>query len=77
MEYQTVHSFKKNESEEIRIAVREYKDKVYLDARIWFKTKDSEELKPSKKGLMLNAAFVSELRKGFEKAEEVMLAAQA
>ena len=66
---EVIYSFPKNETEEVRFSLREYKERVYLDLRLWFQTKEGEYL-PTKKGLTLSPEFLPELRKGLEKAEK-------
>lgn len=74
MENQIVHSFKKKETEEVSLALREFKGKPYVDLRIYFKPRGSEEFKPSKKGIMLSTEFLPQLKAAFEKAEEALAA---
>ncbi len=71
MESQVVHSFKKSDTEEIRVSLREYKNKAYVDVRLFFQA--GEEFKPTKKGITLGVEHLFELRAGVEKAQEVAL----
>jgi len=66
---ETIYSFPKNETEEVRLSLREYKERVYLDQRIWFLAKEGE-YHPTKKGFTLALEFLPELRRGLEKAEK-------
>lgn len=70
MENQLVHSFPKNESEEIRLSLREYKNRHYLDMRLFFQPADGTEMVPSKKGLTIGVDFLPELKRGLTKCEE-------
>ena len=72
MESQVVSQFKKNESEEIRISTRVYKDKLYVDLRLFFLPKDGAEWIPSKKGITLPIEHLPALREGLEKAEQAV-----
>ena len=74
---QIVHSFRKNESEEVRICLREYKDRSYVDLRIFFEETETGEFKPTKKGLTLDVAFLTELKRGIEKAEQKVIVGEA
>lgn len=74
MENQTVHSIKRTENEEVRVSIRNFKEKVYLDLRIFFKGKQADEWIPSKKGLTLSTELVGSLREGLEKAEQALIA---
>jgi len=73
MENQIVHSMKRTENEEVRVSIRSFKDKVYLDLRIFFKSAQSGEWIPSKKGLTLSTELISSLREGLEKAEQALI----
>lgn len=64
-----VHTFQKNQEEELRFSVREYKSRLYLDIRLWFQTSGGGEYHPTKKGITLAMEHLSELKKGIEKAE--------
>ena len=67
---QVVHSFRKNESEEVRISLRRYKDRAYVDLRIFFEARDSSEYLPTRKGLTLEAGLLAELKRGIEKVRK-------
>jgi hypothetical protein len=73
---QTIHSFRKNESEEVRISLRGYKDRSYVDLRIFFEAGNSGEYLPTRKGLTLDVAFLAELKRGIEKAEQTAVSQQ-
>ena len=70
MENLLVHSFQKNESEEIRISLREYKNRHYLDLRLFFQPQDQREMVPSKKGITVSVEFLPELKRGLLKFEQ-------
>ena len=70
MENLLVHSFQKNESEEIRISLREYKNRHYLDLRLFFQPQDQREMVPSKKGITVSIEFLPELKRGLLKFEQ-------
>ena len=69
MEKQILHSFKRNETEEVQISIGSYKEKNYIDLRIFFKSGD--EWRPTKKGLTLTTELVPELLIGLERFNEV------
>lgn len=71
MEKQAVYSFKRNENEEVRVSIGEYKDKTYVDCRIFFETKTGD-WSPTKKGITIASDLVPELIKGLEKASEAV-----
>ncbi|MBI4431383.1 MAG: transcriptional coactivator p15/PC4 family protein [Candidatus Omnitrophica bacterium] len=70
METILVHSFQKNEDEEIRLTLREYKNRHYFDLRLYFQPENQREMAPSKKGLTLALEFLPELKRGLIKVEE-------
>ncbi|MGD1323947.1 transcriptional coactivator p15/PC4 family protein [Pandoraea pnomenusa] len=43
---------RKNDSERLRVHLKEYRGKTYVDVRVWFSA-DGGELRPSSKGIML------------------------
>ena len=65
-----IHSFSKNESEEIRLSLREYKARHYLDLRLFFLPTGENSMAPSKKGITIAVEFLPELKRGFLKLEE-------
>lgn len=66
MEDQIISAFQKNETEEVRLTLREYKGKSYLDLRVFFKSQGMEAFKPTRKGLTLPAELAPELEKAFQ-----------
>lgn len=69
MENRVVHSFKRNETEEVRIAVGAYKDKTYLDVRVYFRMEKDSEWAPTKKGITIPAELISNLAEGLRLAK--------
>lgn len=72
-EQQFLHSFPKNAEEEVRFSIREYKDRRYLDLRLWYLAKEGE-YHPTKKGLTLGVEFLPELRRALESVPEEVVA---
>ncbi|MDP2629281.1 MAG: transcriptional coactivator p15/PC4 family protein [Candidatus Harrisonbacteria bacterium] len=64
MEDQIVYTIKKSETEEVRLTLRNFKGKAYLDLRLYFRAEGTGEFAPTRKGL----TFVAELAPEFEKA---------
>lgn len=69
MENQVIHSFKKSETEEVRVSLREYKEKTYVDIRLFFYSERDKEFRPTRKGMTFGAEFLGELRRGLERVE--------
>ena len=63
-----IYSFPKNEEEEVRFTLRSYKDRQYLDLRLWFQPSSGGDLRPTKKGLTLGLEYLVELKKGIERS---------
>lgn len=76
MEDQLLHQFNYGHNDAFYIRLREYKDKRYIDFRIFFLPKGDSEMVPTKKGLMVNAEFVSELKKGILACEKELAEAR-
>ena len=58
----------KNELEEIRVQVREFRGSVYLVVRVYWRIEpDEQEWKPGKKGVTLKPDQVGELIAALEK----------
>ena len=62
---------RKNSLEVIRVSLSEFKGKIYSDIRIYYLA-DDDEWKPSRKGLMIPAKQVPELRAGLQKLESML-----
>lgn len=62
-----IYAFPKNQDEEVRIEVRKYKGKYYIDLRIWFKSEKGDVYRPTKKGVIFSFDQYAELRKGVER----------
>ena len=64
-----IHTFRKGPKEEVRLAVRDYKERRYLDVRLWYQPSQGGEYLPTKKGITLGIEFIPELRRGLERAD--------
>ncbi len=61
-----VYRFPRNENEDLGFSVREYKDRLYGDIRVYFKAGDGE-WHPTKKGVTFAIELLPELQKGVSK----------
>jgi hypothetical protein len=68
---QVVHSFSKNETEKIQIALKKYKGKYFVDFRIWFESGEKKILTPTTKGVFFSLNHLSDLSKGLEELYKV------
>ncbi len=64
----------RSETEIIRISRREYKGVHYVDLRVFFKDKQTEEFRPTKKGLTIKKDQIHEVAKAVCLAEEALVA---
>ena len=64
-----VGSIPKNQREEIRVTLSNFKGHDLVGARIWFKTKDGDP-RPSSKGITVNVRVLPELIGLLEEAEK-------
>ena len=69
MDNQVIYQFTRNQDETVYISLRNYKNKKYLDFRVYFQPKDSEDMHPTKKGLTLGVEYLAELKKGISICE--------
>ncbi len=60
----------KNTRERIEIRAAEYEGHPYIDVRTYWRTRDDEEWKPSKKGVTLRPELVGELIAALKKVED-------
>jgi hypothetical protein len=67
-EDRVVHTIQKNQEEEFRLSLHSYKDRQYLDLRVWFLPATGNEYRPSKKGITLSVEYLPELKKGVQRA---------
>ena len=64
-----VGSIPKNQREEIRVTLSNFKGHDLVGARVWFKTKDGDP-RPSQKGITVNVKVLPELIGLLEEAEK-------
>lgn len=67
---EVLYQFNRNQDETVYFSLCNYKDKKYLDLRVFFQPKDSEDMKPTRKGLTLGVEYLSELKKGISICEK-------
>jgi hypothetical protein len=72
-EPKVLKQLKKNSSEEIWIAVTNYKDRELLDMRVYYRSIDDMQMKPTKRGVSVPLAKAGDLLEALEKIETVPL----
>ena len=63
MENQVIYQFPRNSDEKVYVSLREYKERKYLDLRIFFRPKEGGDLRPTKKGVTMGLELLPELKK--------------
>ncbi len=66
MNGQKVYKIERGENEEIRLTLKEYKNKKYLDIRIFFQPQDEKEMRPTKKGITISIDQIGKVAKGLK-----------
>ena len=77
MERQIISDIAKNKYEFIRISRGDYKDKTYIDIRLFFTDRMSGELKPTKKGITIPSYLVNQLKIALGQCEGASVANSA
>ena len=67
-EDKTVEKIRKSGTEEVRVSIKKFRKKHYIDLRIYF-LNDEGEWKPTKKGISLSTDFISDLKRAVEALE--------
>lgn len=70
MDDQIVYEFQRNQDETVYFTLREYKQRKYIDLRVFFRPKDGGEMHPTKKGITLQLELLPELKKGVAACEK-------
>ena len=59
-----IFTFRKNATEEVRASIRTFKDRAYVDLRVWVEKESGHaEFSPTPKGLTLSVYILPELKK--------------
>ena len=74
MENQILYQFARNQDEAVYFSLREYKERKYIDLRIFYQPKDADEMRPTKKGITLALELLPELKKGISVCEKKLTA---
>lgn len=65
----TCHIIPKNSREEIRVSLDDFNGNTLLNIRVWFRA-DDNEMRPSKKGVAINAALIPDVLTAIQTAQE-------
>ena len=72
MSDKTVYTIQRNDGQEVRITLREYKGNQYVDIRMFFQPKEGGDMIPTKKGITMPVAYLGELRKALKEAQDML-----
>jgi hypothetical protein len=67
---EVVYRFTKGNDSDVCLRLYEFKDRRYIDLRIFFLPKDQDQMIPTKKGIALELAHLRELKKGIQACEK-------
>ena len=70
MDKQIVFEIPKGKYEKILVTKGKYKERIYLDIRLFFTDRNSGELKPTKKGITIPQAFLPQLTSALVQCEK-------
>lgn len=69
---EVLFTFPRNERDQVRLSAGYYNNKLYLDLRIFFLHQESQEYRPTKKGITLGYECLPELKKAIACAEQAV-----
>jgi hypothetical protein len=70
-----IHRFRNSSDGEVRISNLIHKNKSYVDIRVYARPVPGRKFMPTSKGLIVDANFLPDLVRGFEKSlEEIVVA---
>ena len=72
MSDKTVYTIERNDGQEVRITLREYKGNQYVDIRMFFQPKEGGDMIPTKKGITIPVGQLGELRKALKEVQDVL-----
>jgi len=64
-----IATVEKNATEEIRVSLSQYKGYDLAAARVWFRDAETEELRPTRKGITFRVALLPEIVAALQQAE--------
>ena len=71
MEKKIVYEFQRNKDERILVSRGSYKDRVYVDIRVFFTDPSTGDLRPTKKGLTLATSLLPQLKHALNACEKL------
>ncbi len=73
MNTQVVYEFPRNKDERICASIGSYKDRLYIDLRVFFTDSRTGDLRPTKKGLTISSILLPQLKNALLACEKAQL----
>ncbi len=70
---QVVYEFQRNKDERVCASIGSYKDRVYIDLRVFYNDPETGELRPTKKGLTIENTLLPHLKNALIACEKAQL----
>ena len=70
MNDEIAYQFKRNENEVVYAQFKEFRQRRYIDLRVYYKSSDDNEMRPTKKGITLGIEFLKDLHNSLAAIEE-------
>lgn len=67
-----IKAFKKNNIEEVRVSLTNFKGHDLVDFRVWTKVKDNPDLVATKKGISISVNLISQLKESIIEVEKII-----
>ena len=67
-----IRDIEKGPNEIIRIEISEYKGHTLLNIRVWYKSSEDSEYKPTPRGVAINLNLYEEFRQAIEEVKKVI-----
>ena len=74
MQKKVLYEIQRNKDERIQFSIGSYKDRMYIDMRIFYTDQMSGELKPTKKGLTIPVTLLAQFQNAISVCEKSNLA---
>ena len=70
MDKQVVYQFDRNQNEKVIVSIGNYKDRNYVDFRVFFEDASSGDLKPTKKGITIAENLLPHMKRAIMACEK-------
>ena len=70
MDKQIMYQFERNQNEKVIVSMGNYKDRNYIDFRVFFEDASSGEMKPTKKGITIAENLLPHMKRAIAACEK-------